>query len=306
MISVIIPTARRPRLLIRAVNSVLTQSITDIEVVVVVDGPDPETTQALSEVRDHRLSFIQNPRKLGSAEARNVGIRAARGEWVAFLDDDDEWLRDKLKLQLETASLVHHLIIVSCLSYVATALQRYIWPRRVYDNTYPLDEYLFDRRSWFRGEVMLQCSSLVMRRELCRELMFGPDHDDWDMLLRATKLKGVKIVTVNQPLVIHHTEDGRDLFGTSSEWRKSLRWADNNPALIGRRAYAGFCLTIIAPLAAKAGDYAAFFVLLYSAFRRGSPRLIQLFLYLAIWLIPAGRRQKLRSVWYGPAQSRNV
>jgi glycosyltransferase involved in cell wall biosynthesis len=306
MISVIIPTARRPQLLMRAVKSVLGQSIADLEIVIVIDGPDPQTKQALNELPDHRLRVIQNPRSLGSAEARNVGIRAARGEWVAFLDDDDEWLDDKLKLQLETADLVHRFVIVSCLSYVETPVQRYIWPRRVYDNVSKLDEYLFDRRSWFRGDVMLQCSSLLMQRELCLELMFRPDHDDWDMLLRAAKTKGIKIVTVEQPLVIHHTEDGRDSLGASFDWRKSLRWADNNPALIGRRAYAGFCLTIIAPQAVKAGDYSAFFVLPYRAFRRGSPRFIHLMFYLAIWLIPMRRRQMLRSVWYGPAQSRSA
>ena len=109
MISVIVPTAHRPQLLRRAVNSVLAQSMSDLEVVVVIDGPDLETTQLLSDIADRRLRFIQNPRSLGSAGARNVGIKAARGEWIAFLDDDDEWVRDKLELQLATAGPVNHL-----------------------------------------------------------------------------------------------------------------------------------------------------------------------------------------------------
>jgi glycosyltransferase involved in cell wall biosynthesis len=306
MISVIVPTVRRPKLLIRAVNSVLAQSTSDLEVVVVIDGPDPETTQLLSDIADRRLRFIQNLRSLGSAEARNVGIKAARGEWVAFLDDDDEWLRDKLELQLTVAGPVRHDVIVSCLSYVVTPLQRYIWPRRVYDNVSSLDEYLFDRRSWFRGDVMLQCSSLLMSRQLSRELMFTPEHDDWDMLLRAVNAKGVKIVSVNKPLVMHHTEDGRHSLGASFDWRRSLTWADSNRSLISPRAYAGFCLTIVSPQAAKAGDYSAFFVLLYRALSNGSPRPIHFALYLAIWLIPIHRRQKLRSLWYRPPKSRNV
>ncbi len=298
MISVIVPTVHRPQLLSRAINSILAQSISDLEVVVVIDGPDPETVRLLNDIADRRLRFIQNAQSLGSAEARNVGIRAARGEWIAFLDDDDEWLKDKLELQLAAAESVNHLVVVSCLSHVVTPLQRRVWPRRIYDNTSRLDEYLFDRRSWFRGDVMLQCSSLLMSRQLCRELMFGPEHDVWDLLLRAVSTKGAKIVTVNKPLVIHHTEDGRDSLGANFNWRKSLLWADNNRSLISRRAYAGFCLTIISPQAAKAGDYTAFFVLLYRAFRYGYPRPIQLALYLSIWLIPMRRRQKLRSLWH--------
>jgi glycosyltransferase involved in cell wall biosynthesis len=298
LISVIVPTLHRSKLLKRAVSSVLAQSTADLEVVVVIDGPDPETRQLLSDIADGRLRFIQNLRSLGAAEARNVGIKAAQGEWVAFLDDDDEWVSDKLELQLAVAGPTRHDVIVSCLSYVVTPLQCYIWPRRVYDNVKPLDEYLFDRRTWFRGDVMLQCSSLLMSRQLSLELMFLPVHDDWDMLLRAVNAKRARIVSVNKPLVIHRTEDDRDSLGATFDWRKSLIWADNNRDLIGPRAYAGFCLTIVSPQAAKLGDYSAFFFLLYCAFSHGSPRLIHLALYLAIWLIPIRRRQKLRSLWY--------
>jgi glycosyltransferase involved in cell wall biosynthesis len=298
MISVIIPTARRPQLLLRAVDSVMAQSSSDLELVVVVDGPDPETTQLLSDIDDPRLRVIVNPKSLGGAGARNVGIKAARGEWVAFLDDDDEWLRNKLERQLAVALPISRPAIISCLSYVVTPLQRYIWPRRVYDNLIPLAEYLFDRRSWFRGDVMLQCSSLFMSRELSLELMFAPEHDDWDLLLRAVNRKNARIVTVNEPLVIHHTEDGRASLGASFDWKESLVWVNNNRDLISPRAYAGFCLTIVAPQAAKVSDYSAFFVLLYSALIYGSPRLIHFALYLGIWLIPMRRRQKLRSLWY--------
>jgi glycosyltransferase involved in cell wall biosynthesis len=305
MISVIVPTAHRSQLVARAVKSALAQSHSNIEVVIVIDGPDPETTRALSAIADHRLRLIQNARPLGSAGARNVGVKAARGEWVAFLDDDDEWLEDKLELQLAATS-PDGLVIVSCLNYVVTSLQRYIWPRRVYDNVSPLDEYLFDRRSWFRGDVMLQCSSLLMSRQLCLELMFRPVHDDWDLLLRAAKAEGVAVVTVRQPLVIHHTEDDRESLGASFSWRTSLDWADTHRFLFSRRAYAGFCLTIISPQAVKAGDHLAFFILLYRALRHGSPRPIHLALYLAIWLIPMRQRQKLRSLWYRRPQSRVV
>jgi len=303
MISVIIPTAHRPHLVTRAVKSALAQSLTNLEVVVVIDGPDPETMQALGAIADRRVRLIQNTLPLGSAGARNVGVEAAQGEWVAFLDDDDEWLKDKLELQLAATS-ADRVGIVSCLNYVVTSLQRYIWPRRVYDNASPLDDYLFDRRTWFRGDVMLQCSSLLMSRQLCRELEFRPVHDDWDMLLRATKTKGAAIVTLRQPLVIHHTEDGRESLGASFNWRSSLDWADIQG--FSRRAYAGFCLTIIAPQAARARDCSAFFVLLYRALRYGSPRPVHLALYVAIWLIPMHRRQKLRSLWYRRPRSRAV
>lgn len=272
----------------------------------VVDGPDAETSQYLEQVSDSRFRYIQNVRPLGSAEARNVGVRAALGEWIAFLDDDDEWHENKLEMQLAAAGDVDDCIVVSCRSEVVTPLRRYVWPRRIYDNVTSLAEYLFDRRSWFRGDTMLQCSSLLMPRWLFLDLMFTPVHDDWDFLLRAINTRGAKIRTVNEPLVVHYIEDHRQSLGASFDWKRSLTWADTNRAMINPHAYAGFCLTVIAPQAARAGDHRAFAFLLYRALRYGRPRLVHMALYLAIWLIPMERRQRIRSVWLGTRQSQSA
>jgi glycosyltransferase involved in cell wall biosynthesis len=295
VISVVIPTLRRAQLLSRAVKSVLVQTMHDLELIVIVDGPDQDTMQLCASIRDPRVRFVWNSRSLGSAEARNVGIRLAKGDRIAFLDDDDEWVNDKLEKQILAAGRTDGEVIVSCLSRVVTSLREYVWPNRTYDNISSLDEYLFDRRSLFRGDVMLQCSSLLMKRQLCADLLFTSEHDDWDLLLRAVKLKGAKVVTVSEALVIHYIEDGRQSLGSGFAWRRSLSWAQRNRDLIGPRAYAGFCLTIIAPQAAKKRDFRAFFQLLFQAVRYGSPRLIHLGLYFVIWLVPMELRQNLRS-----------
>ena len=92
VVSAVIPTRNRPELLCRAVRSVLSQTIRDIECIVVIDGPDMATVNALREIADARLSVMELPENVGGCEARNLGARAAKGEWVALLDDDDEWL----------------------------------------------------------------------------------------------------------------------------------------------------------------------------------------------------------------------
>ena len=73
-VSVVIPTRSRPHLVTRAVRSALAQSINDIEVVVVMDGPDPETRTALAGVADRRLRVIELPEPGGAPNARNVGV----------------------------------------------------------------------------------------------------------------------------------------------------------------------------------------------------------------------------------------
>ncbi len=102
-VSVVIPTRFRPDLVLRAVHGVLAQTMPDLEVIVVVDGPDDETCRALAAIPDPRLRVLVQPAKGGAPNARNVGARAVRSRWTAMLDDDDEWLPHKLEVQLKLA-----------------------------------------------------------------------------------------------------------------------------------------------------------------------------------------------------------
>src|SRR6266516_3190726 len=103
-VSVVIPTRMRPELVPRAVRSALGQTLREIEVIVVVDGPDPSTREALAEhAADPRLRIVELEASGGAPSARNVGAQQATAEWTALLDDDDEWLPEKLATQLELA-----------------------------------------------------------------------------------------------------------------------------------------------------------------------------------------------------------
>ena len=104
LVSVIIPTLNRPKLLLRAIDGVLRQTHQEIEVIVVVDRPDQDTVSAVQSVDDPRLQLIVNPYSLTAAGARNAGVDHATGEWIAFLDDDDEWLPNKLERQIAFVS----------------------------------------------------------------------------------------------------------------------------------------------------------------------------------------------------------
>ncbi len=86
----------------RALPSALEQTYRNIEVIVVIDGPDVVTERALLAVDDARLRVLALPANVGGSDARNTGVQAARGEWIALLDDD-EWLPEKLERQLRVA-----------------------------------------------------------------------------------------------------------------------------------------------------------------------------------------------------------
>lgn len=101
MVSVIIPTFNRRKLLLEAVDSVLKQTFCDLELIVVDDGSTDDTVDRVLGLRDSRLRLIQQSRR-GVSSARNRGIDAAAYSWIAFLDSDDLWMPAKLEKQLET------------------------------------------------------------------------------------------------------------------------------------------------------------------------------------------------------------
>jgi glycosyltransferase involved in cell wall biosynthesis len=299
-VSAIIPTVGRQDLVVRAVKSVFAQTFGDLELIVVVDGQDPETVAALKSLSDRRLRVIVVDVPEGPGPARNKGVEVANGQWIAFLDDDDQWLPTKLERQLAVALAAKDNVVVTCLSYVATPVAQYIWPRSIYDNRIPFDEYLFDRRSLFLGEAFVPTPSLLMSRNLFNEFKFSSIriHEDWDLLLRLMKICEARLITVEEPLVTIHYEEGRSSLSDSSTWISSMNWIGGLGSLISRRAYSGFCLTVAGPEAAKASDRSAFFVLLYRAFKDGSPTPLQLIFFLIAWIIPINFRRRLRSIRY--------
>ena len=99
-VSVVLPAYNRAGTIRAAIESVLRQTWTDFELLVVDDGSADGTLEAARAVCDPRLRTLSTGRNRGPSGARNMGIREARGAWVAFQDSDDEWLPDKLALQM--------------------------------------------------------------------------------------------------------------------------------------------------------------------------------------------------------------
>ena len=102
-VSVVVPTHNRSDLLSVTLRSVLRQRDVDLEVIVVDEASTDDTTAMLGRLADSRVRTIRHETPRGVSTARNRGAREARGEWVAFIDDDDLWAPDKLARQLHAA-----------------------------------------------------------------------------------------------------------------------------------------------------------------------------------------------------------
>lgn len=159
MISVVIPTHNRPDKLLRAVRSVLAQDFRPIEVVVCADGYAESARNALSRIADPLVKLVEHATSQGASAARNTAIRATRGDTIAFLDDDDEWLAGKLTLQAELLSRSGPKV------GLVYAWMEYVKDGRVTGFRKPtlrgcVFEQMIDR------QALASCSTVMIRREV--------------------------------------------------------------------------------------------------------------------------------------------
>lgn len=200
-VSVVVPTYNRPQLLEITLQSILAQRYPGhIEILVVFDKQDPVTPEVtVPEGREMRL--LRNDRTPGPAGAYNVGALAATGEYLALCDDDDEWLPDKLRPQVEALQRRPDAMLATCGIYLGDGRSRTRNPTRL-----PPKEVLSieDLLRTSRNEI--HTSTLIVRRErmlgevgLVDEAIPGSYGEDYDWLIRAARL--APVLAVRQPLV---------------------------------------------------------------------------------------------------------
>ena len=100
-ISVVVPTHNRAHLIERAIKSILAQTYQNLEIIILDDRSTDNIAEVVAGFGDQRIKFVRNKENLGGGGSRNVGIRASKSEYVAFLDDDDEWLPTKFEKQVK-------------------------------------------------------------------------------------------------------------------------------------------------------------------------------------------------------------
>ncbi|MBN1832398.1 MAG: glycosyltransferase family 2 protein [Deltaproteobacteria bacterium] len=181
-VSVIIPTYNRASLVIRAVASVLYQTFTDYEIILVDDGSRDRTSDSLAPLIRH-IRYLRHHSNRGVSAARNTGIKASRSPLVAFLDSDDYWLPEKLSVQMDF--FMHHLDAVACQT-------EEFWIRNG-THVNPRRKHLKPSGDIFESSLKLclvSPSSVMLRRSLFSEVgLFDenlPACEDYDLWLRIS------------------------------------------------------------------------------------------------------------------------
>jgi len=197
LVSVIIPTYNRAHLVGRAIQSVLAQTFTQFEILVIDDCSNDDTERVVSEISDDRITYIRHTENRGGSTARNTGVTASRGQFVAFLDSDDTWHPEKIAKQLDLFEKSGDEVGVI---YTGFNINNSVG--KTMDVHRPQA-----RGNIFRQLLCANCvgtTSTVMIRRICIDKVGGfdetlPSCQDWDLWLRLAR--HFKYDFVPEPLV---------------------------------------------------------------------------------------------------------
>jgi glycosyltransferase involved in cell wall biosynthesis len=206
LVSVVIPTSNRIDLLGRAIKSVVNQTFTDWEIIVVDDASIDTTESIMSEKKSEQIHYIRFHNKSGGAVARNTGIKNSKGDFIAFLDDDDEWMPEKLQKQINCLRDDKQLGICYTGRKTIRKGNLIFGIGKNYSFRYPLKENQF--KAIMTDNFIGITSSVMIPRTILEEINgfdeLLPCLQDYDLYIRI--IKKWNAAGINEPLVLYHLD----------------------------------------------------------------------------------------------------
>ncbi|BFN32689.1 hypothetical protein VHTUMSATKI_28840 [Vibrio harveyi] len=215
LVSVIIPTFNRPELLRNAIFSAISQTYKNIEVIVIDDASTEDNSGVIDTFENKTISYIRLDSSKGANYARNLGVSVSKGDYIAFLDDDDEWLESKIESQLNLIEedpdigLVYtgaRVVDLSCDN------EYFIYPKEVGDlsNKILISNYI--------GTT----SSVLMKKSIFDQVLgfdeLMPQLQDYDLWIRVSQV--TKIGAISTPLINYYIHRSTTQITSSVEKNK--------------------------------------------------------------------------------------
>ena len=225
-VSVIVPCYNRAHIIARAVDSVCDQTMRDWELVIVDDGSSDDIAGALAPYRnDERIRLVQHACNRGEPAARNTGIQAARGRFIAFLDSDDVWLPEKLARQTEAVMAAPDPDLVFCVTQTIVILsehRRIVRPMRGPAPGRSFAEFLYNDGGFAQSSSFFLAKSLAQRFPFREDLRQMVDH----LFFMELGAAGASYLLVPEPLTVWHNEERPDRVSMGDDlakWRKIVQ-----------------------------------------------------------------------------------
>lgn len=209
LISVVIPARNREQTVGYCLRSVLTQTYQNFEVIVVDDGSTDATENCVNKIGDPRVRLISHEIPSGAQKARNTGIKAAKGDWIAFLDSDDEWYPEKLEKQiaaLESRNWNERIVVHGDMTvYYPESQVRSHWKLPLITGKDCYAALLHSPGPVF--QTLLASKKALFEIGLLDENV--PSFQEWDTSIRLAKL--CEFVHLQEPLAVYWLHSGETI-----------------------------------------------------------------------------------------------
>jgi glycosyltransferase involved in cell wall biosynthesis len=209
-VSVIIPTYNRKNLVIKAIKSIIKQTYKNWELIIIDDGSTDNTREKIKlYLKNKRIKYYYK-KNGGASSARNYGIKKAQGNYIAFLDSDDEFLKKNIEIQLREIKK-HHADMLLCNVF------EYRENKKIKNRFNFKKSFLVKKTDIFNNKIPFL--SFFLKRDLAKKILFDenmPSSNDFDFVLRSS-LSGAKIVFSNYRLIKTHKSIKRSRISTDFE-----------------------------------------------------------------------------------------
>jgi glycosyltransferase involved in cell wall biosynthesis len=250
LISVVIPTFNRPSFIERACNTVINQSYKNIEIIIVDDASNTSYSDAIKNIPFENLVYIRRDSNGGGSAARNTGIEAAKGDFIAFLDDDDEWLPQKLEKQIKSLSN-------NCQASQCGYTTKHSSQIRVEkSNVITLEDLR-------QNNKLASTTGLLCEKKILKDTMFDSNlhrAQDWDIYIRIAMK--TNFAYINEPLYIYDDGDHARMsnkFSTISieDYKLRLDMLKKHRKILTQKSYINHVAELILPSLKTRKDKAA-------------------------------------------------
>ena len=233
--SIVIPVYNRANIITKVLDSCLKQTFESFEILVIDDGSTDALKEVLDRIHDPRIHYIHQTNRGGST-ARNTGIDAARGKYIAFLDSDDFFLKDKLLkchrfLENNDCDCLYSQV------YLDRGVEKY-WikpPRALAPNEHMAD-YLLRDRGWVPTSTFVIEKKLAAKVRYRETLVSG---DDTDFSIRLFN-QGARFKMIEEPLVICSDVHDPGRVSFVRNYLEQLKWTEEIKKVVPFKAYHGY------------------------------------------------------------------
>jgi glycosyltransferase involved in cell wall biosynthesis len=212
LVSVVIATFNRAFCIEKAINSVINQSYKNWELIIIDDGSTDSTREVIGcFLKDERIKYFKQENK-GGSEARNKGIKIACGNYIALLDDDDEFLENKLSVQI--SEMLKYKADFS----LSNGFKVYNGKRSIPNNH--SDSFLINTKDIFTKRFHISCSYMMFKSSIKEECLFDTSLTaaiDFDLFVRMAGK--YKVLFINEPLAYIHKSFKRDRISNNPQMK---------------------------------------------------------------------------------------